>query len=96
MEADPDLCYDIPGTPGAERPEVRMANTIAWPALVTGVALALAAGTALVTARGFLAPRALDRVSWLPPVVLLACSLLLIAGVLVALWALDLRGTLGR
>ena len=73
-----------------------MANTIAWPALVTGVALALAAGTALVTARGVLAPRVPDRVSWVPPVVFLVCSLLLIAGVLIALWALNLRGTLGR
>jgi len=73
-----------------------MANTIAWPALVTGIALALAAGAALVTASGALAPRAPDRVSWVPPVVLLVCSLLLIAGVLIALWALNLRGTLGR
>lgn len=72
-----------------------MANTIAWPALVTGVALALGAGTALATARGVLATREPDRVSWMPPVVLLACSLLLIAGVLIALWALNLRGTLG-
>ena len=73
-----------------------MANTIAWPALAIGVALALAAGTALATARGVLARRAPDRVSWVPPVVLLVCSLLLIAGVLIALWALNLRGTLGR
>jgi multisubunit Na+/H+ antiporter MnhF subunit len=73
-----------------------MANTIAWPALVTGGALALAAGTALVTVRGVLAPRTPDRVSWVPPVALLVCGLLVMAGVLLALWALNLRGTLGR
>ncbi|HML98463.1 MAG TPA: hypothetical protein PKD75_08290 [Tepidiformaceae bacterium] len=73
-----------------------MTNTIAWPALVTGVALALAAGTALVTVRGVLAPRAPDRLGWVPPVALLVSSLLVMAGALLALWALNLRGTLGR
>lgn len=73
-----------------------MANSIAWPALVTGIAMALAAGTALATVRGVLSPRAPARVSWVSPVVLLMCSLLLITGVLLALWALNLRGTLGR
>ncbi len=72
-----------------------MANTIAWPALVTGGALALAAGAALLTVRES-SHRAPDRVGWVLPVALLVCSLLLMAGVLIVLWALNLRGTLGR
>jgi hypothetical protein len=73
-----------------------MDNAIAWPALIVGTLLALASASGLVTVRLMSSQRTAANRSWLAPITSLLLSLLLLAGFLLALWALNLRGTLGR
>lgn len=73
-----------------------MNNPIAWPALIVGAILTLISASLLVALR---VPSSSDRpttAGWVKPITGLALTLLLLAGLLLALWALNLRGTLGR
>lgn len=73
-----------------------MEGDIAWPALIVGLIAALGGGAGLVALWSPFRYRASGTGASLVPVVFLALALLLLAGVLLSLWALNLRGTLGR
>lgn len=73
-----------------------MDHAIAWPALITGIAVALACASALVALRTTGHQRTSTSGSWQRAVTFLALALLLLFGTLLAFWALNLRGTLGR
>ncbi|MCK9519850.1 MAG: hypothetical protein M0R74_12630 [Dehalococcoidia bacterium] len=73
-----------------------LGDPIAWEALLLGLGVAFAALVAMAfTWRALRAQRASDGMSAGPPLALLGLSLLLIAGLLLATWALNLQGNLG-
>ncbi len=73
-----------------------MDNDIAWPALLVGLTAVLGCVAALVWLRADTRGRSSSEGSGLAPVAFLVLPLLMLAGMLLSLWALDLRGNLGR
>lgn len=70
---------------------------IAWPLVTFGAALALVAAIGLaVGARSLRTEAGDERPGWASPVALLVAALVLLAGLLLALWGLNLGGNLGR
>ncbi len=73
-----------------------MDNAIAWPTLIAGVIAALGSVTVVVYLRSQGRHRSPREGSGLAPLAYLVLVLVMLAGVLLALWALNLGGTLGR
>jgi len=73
-----------------------MDNTIAWPMLLVGVVAALSAAAALVYLRSQGSHRSSRDGGGLMPVAYLVLVILMLTGGLLTVWALNLRGTLGR
>jgi len=72
-------------------------NQIAWPLVLFGTGLAVVTALGLAMGVRSLKTGAGDeRLSWASPVMLLVLALVLLAGLLLALWGLNLGGTLGR
>lgn len=69
---------------------------IAWPAFIVGMVVVAAAGGALAaSARAYRAGAVDGRGAVSSPVAMLAATLVLIAGALLVLYALNLSGNLG-
>lgn len=73
-----------------------MGNVIASPALIVGVIAALGAAAGVVYLRTQRRHRSASEGGGLTPLAYLVLALVMLAGVLLALWALNLRGTLGQ
>ncbi len=70
---------------------------VAWPALGFSMSVVLISAVAVVLgAKAVAREEARERRGWALPVVLLVCGLVFLAGLLLALWSLDLAGNLGR
>ena len=73
-----------------------MDNPVAWPMLIVGVVAALSSVAALVYLRSQDHERSSSDRGGLMPVTYLVLAILLLAGILASVWALNLRGNLGR
>jgi len=70
---------------------------VAWPLLTFGAGLLLSAAVGLVVrVRKVRTAAGGEGLTWGSPVVLLTLALVALAGLLLAIWGLNLQGTLGR